>query len=101
MEFWVQLVPLALGLATAAMATPVVGHLALAFGAIDRPNERKVSRRENIPLLGGIAVALGLYVGLAAGILLTDSPTSGGTWRPTSSAAPCSWPWASWTTAGT
>jgi UDP-GlcNAc:undecaprenyl-phosphate GlcNAc-1-phosphate transferase len=38
---------------------------------IDRPNERKVNRRENIPLLGGISVALGLFVGVATGVLMS------------------------------
>lgn len=49
-------------------ATPMVSRLARALQVIDRPNERKVSRRENIPLLGGLAVALGFFVGLAVAI---------------------------------
>ena len=50
----------------AALATPAVMRLALAVGAVDRPNERKVSRRAQMPLLGGLAVG----VGCAAGLLL-------------------------------
>lgn len=57
--------------AVAALATPIVARLATALGAIDRPDARKVNRRPNIPLLGGLSVALGFFVGLAAAILLT------------------------------
>jgi UDP-GlcNAc:undecaprenyl-phosphate GlcNAc-1-phosphate transferase len=50
------------------MSTPIVSRLARALGAVDRPSERKVSRREDMPLLGGLAVALGCGVGLAAAL---------------------------------
>jgi UDP-GlcNAc:undecaprenyl-phosphate GlcNAc-1-phosphate transferase len=56
--------------AVAALATPLISRLATALQVIDRPNERKVNRRENIPLMGGVAVALGSFTGLAAGIVL-------------------------------
>jgi len=56
----------------AALSTPIVMRLAAATGAIDRPNERKVNERPGIPLLGGLAVALGFVVGLAAALLLVD-----------------------------
>ncbi|MGI9431841.1 MAG: MraY family glycosyltransferase [Myxococcota bacterium] len=56
----------------AAASTPIVSRFAVAFGAVDRPNDRKISRRENMPLLGGIAVALGLFVGLSACVLLVE-----------------------------
>lgn len=67
-------VPVALLLAgvVAALATPVVSRLALALDVIDRPNERKVSRRDAMPLLGGISVALGFFVGLAVALLLVE-----------------------------
>ena len=48
------------------LATPGVSRVARALEVVDRPNERKVNRRENIPLLGGLAVALGFFVGIAA-----------------------------------
>ena len=67
-----QLIAPALALLIALIATPIVARLALAVGAIDRPNPRKVSRRENIPLLGGLAVAIGFFVGLALAVNLTD-----------------------------
>jgi UDP-GlcNAc:undecaprenyl-phosphate/decaprenyl-phosphate GlcNAc-1-phosphate transferase len=65
------LAPPLVAAAVAALATPMVGRLARAVGVIDRPDERKVNRRQNIPLLGGLAVALGFYVGLAVAKLLT------------------------------
>ena len=66
---WIPIVLLA-AMAVAAVATPMVSRLALAIGAIDRPNERKVSDRANIPLWGGLAVALGFFVGLGSALLL-------------------------------
>ena len=64
--------------AVAALSTPIVSRVARALRVIDHPNERKVNRRENIPLLGGISVALGLFVGLAAAVLLSgDLPVRG------------------------
>jgi UDP-GlcNAc:undecaprenyl-phosphate GlcNAc-1-phosphate transferase len=63
--------PFAVAAAVAAATTPVAGRIAHALGAVDRPDERKVNRRQNIPLLGGIAVALGFFVGLATALILT------------------------------
>jgi len=60
-----------MALAATALATPIVARLARAVGAIDRPDERKVNRRPDIPLMGGFAVALGFFVGLAVAILFT------------------------------
>jgi UDP-GlcNAc:undecaprenyl-phosphate GlcNAc-1-phosphate transferase len=37
----------------------------MAIGATDHPSDRSVSHRLNIPLMGGLAVALGFAVGLA------------------------------------
>ncbi len=47
-------------------STPLVVRLALAWDVIDRPNERKVSARQRMPLMGGLAVALGFWAALAA-----------------------------------
>ena len=47
-----------------AALTPVVIRFARRIGAVDRPNERKVSRRSQMPLLGGLAVAIGCASGL-------------------------------------
>jgi UDP-GlcNAc:undecaprenyl-phosphate GlcNAc-1-phosphate transferase len=49
-------------------ATPFVSRIALALGAVDRPNERKVSRRSSMPLLGGLSVALGFFAGSAVAL---------------------------------
>ena len=58
-----------------AATTPIAARIAHALGAVDRPDERKVNRRADIPLLGGLAVALGFFVGLAVALILTgDEP---------------------------
>lgn len=54
-----------------ALATPLVSRMARSLQVIDEPDERKVNRRPDIPLLGGLAVAIGLFVGLAVVVLLT------------------------------
>lgn len=72
--------PLGLGISLlaafgfAVLATPWVGRLALAVGAVDRPNERKVSARRDMPLLGGLAVAGAFGVGLLATHALGAGP---------------------------
>ncbi len=58
----------------AALATPVVMRLALAVGAVDRPNERKVSRRAQMPLLGGLAVGIGAGAGILLATLWSGGP---------------------------
>lgn len=60
----------AAALTVAALATPLVSRLALALGVVDRPNERKVSRRSRMPLLGGLSVALGFWVGVSIALQL-------------------------------
>ena len=75
MTIWSTTFVFLMALAVSALATPLVARLAITLGAVDRPDERKVSRRPNIPLLGGISVALGFFVGLAAGMLLTPGET--------------------------
>jgi UDP-GlcNAc:undecaprenyl-phosphate GlcNAc-1-phosphate transferase len=61
--------PFAVAAAVAAATTPIAARIAHALGAIDKPNERKVSARQNIPLLGGIAVALGFFMGISTAML--------------------------------
>ncbi|MBK7948604.1 MAG: undecaprenyl/decaprenyl-phosphate alpha-N-acetylglucosaminyl 1-phosphate transferase [Deltaproteobacteria bacterium] len=58
----------------AALATPFVMRFAVAVGAVDRPNERKVSRRERMPLLGGLAVATGCVAGLVLATIWPGGP---------------------------
>jgi UDP-GlcNAc:undecaprenyl-phosphate GlcNAc-1-phosphate transferase len=71
--FWIP-ITLVAAAATAAFATPLASRLSLALGAIDRPNERKVSTRANIPRWGGLAVGLGTLVGLAVAMLTVTGP---------------------------
>ena len=53
------LVPLAVAFGVALLMTPLVMRLALGIGIVDRPSERSVNRRPNMPLMGGIAVGIG------------------------------------------
>ena len=58
--------PLVAAAGASALSTPVVGRLARALGVVDVPDPRKVNLRPNIPLLGGLAVAIGCAVGILA-----------------------------------
>jgi UDP-GlcNAc:undecaprenyl-phosphate GlcNAc-1-phosphate transferase len=49
--------------------------MARSLGIVDQPNERKVSLRENMPLLGGLAVATGTALGLGAALAMSDPAT--------------------------
>ncbi len=73
MDFLTILIPFVTAGVVAALSTPIVSRLARALRVVDQPGERKVNRRQNIPLLGGIAVALGFFVGLAAAILFASA----------------------------
>jgi UDP-GlcNAc:undecaprenyl-phosphate GlcNAc-1-phosphate transferase len=68
----------AVALGVAAASTPLAMRLARAMDAVDRPNERKVNRRADIPLLGGLAVALGFFVGLSIAVEAMALPRSRG-----------------------
>lgn len=59
---------------TAGLVTPFVARFATRIGAVDRPNERKVSRRDAMPLLGGLAVGAGCSAGLFMALQLLDDP---------------------------
>ncbi len=70
--------PLVVGAGASALSTPFVGRLALALRVVDEPGPRKVNTRPNIPLMGGVAIAIGCAAGLlAAGLMgLTESMDS-------------------------
>ena len=51
-------------------STPFVIRFAGAIGAVDRPNERKVSKRAAMPLLGGLAVAFGCAAGMTTALAI-------------------------------
>jgi UDP-GlcNAc:undecaprenyl-phosphate GlcNAc-1-phosphate transferase len=61
-------IPLTVSLGVAALLTPLASRLAVRLKALDRPNERSVSQRADIPLLGGLAVAGGFAAGLVVGL---------------------------------
>jgi UDP-GlcNAc:undecaprenyl-phosphate GlcNAc-1-phosphate transferase len=58
----------------AALMTPLVIWFATLMGAVDRPNERKVSLRSQMPLWGGLAVIFGCMCGLFLADWLIDLP---------------------------
>ncbi len=58
------IIPMTVALFVSAFSTPLVARFSIALGVVDKPNERKVNLRSNMPLLGGIAVALGTYAGV-------------------------------------
>jgi UDP-GlcNAc:undecaprenyl-phosphate GlcNAc-1-phosphate transferase len=62
--------PLAVAAGASALATPLVGRLAVALRVVDVPDPRKVNTRPNIPLMGGVAVAIGCVSGLLAAVVL-------------------------------
>jgi UDP-GlcNAc:undecaprenyl-phosphate GlcNAc-1-phosphate transferase len=56
-------------LAAALVATPIVRRLALRYGAIDRPSDRKVHPKPT-PTLGGQALWLAILIGLGVAYLI-------------------------------
>jgi UDP-GlcNAc:undecaprenyl-phosphate GlcNAc-1-phosphate transferase len=64
--------PFLVAAAVTAMTTPIASRLARHLDIIDRPNERKVNVRANIPLLGGLAVGMGFFVACALVVLQSE-----------------------------
>jgi UDP-GlcNAc:undecaprenyl-phosphate GlcNAc-1-phosphate transferase len=62
------LIPLFVAIAGAALATPLVARTARVFRIVDHPSDRGVSARSEMPLAGGLAVAIGFALGLAAAL---------------------------------
>lgn len=69
MEVREFLIPFSLAVGAAALSTPLVMRAARALSLVDLPTDRGVSVRA-VPLAGGIAVATGFFVGLAAALIL-------------------------------
>ena len=72
MSPWIGIAALAVAGLVAAVATPLVMRAARVIGAVDKPNERKVSRRDGMPLLGGLAVACGFFVAVSMIVLFAE-----------------------------
>ena len=72
MEVLSWVIPLLVSFVVTVITTPLVARTAIALGIVDRPSERSVSRRPNMPLLGGLAVAAGLAAGAGAGVFLAE-----------------------------
>lgn len=56
--------PLLIAALISACLTPLMMKLGVVLRIVDRPNQRKVSRREQMPLMGGPAVFAGCTLGL-------------------------------------
>jgi UDP-GlcNAc:undecaprenyl-phosphate GlcNAc-1-phosphate transferase len=65
----IAVVVIAAGIST--LSTPLVIRFARSIDAVDQPNERSVSRRSSMPLLGGLAVGVGCGGGLIAAHFLS------------------------------
>ncbi len=78
MNAYDYLIPLIVAFGVAALMTPLVMRLAISVGITDRPSERSVNRRPNMPLLGGMAVGLGFSAGLAVAIRQFEPTLPGG-----------------------
>lgn len=59
-------IPLTVAFGATIALTPLVGRLATATGVIDRPSTRGANQRLDIPLLGGLAVAIGFFAAVLA-----------------------------------
>ena len=70
-----SLVALIVAFGAAAALTPAIRSLARRRGLLDHPNKRKV-HDVALPRLGGVAIAVGLYAGLAAAWLVASQSTS-------------------------
>jgi UDP-GlcNAc:undecaprenyl-phosphate GlcNAc-1-phosphate transferase len=68
------LIPLSVAFGVSALATPFVIRAAHALRIVDRPTERGVSTRGNMPLAGGFAVALGFAAGFAVALRMASGP---------------------------
>jgi UDP-GlcNAc:undecaprenyl-phosphate GlcNAc-1-phosphate transferase len=79
MEALRLLIPLAVAIGVTSISTPLVSRLARGLQAVDQPSPRGVSQRAGVPLLGGLAVALGFAAGLGVALLLIPhDPSSRG-----------------------
>jgi UDP-GlcNAc:undecaprenyl-phosphate GlcNAc-1-phosphate transferase len=66
-------IPFIISLVVSALVTPWVARASRTLGVVDRPNERNISDREQMPLMGGLAVASGVAAGLLAVHTLFDA----------------------------
>jgi UDP-GlcNAc:undecaprenyl-phosphate GlcNAc-1-phosphate transferase len=73
--------PLALAFALSLGLTPLVAHIARRVGALDRPSARGVSQRLDMPLLGGIGVAVGFFAAMACVALVSGTAIDAERWK--------------------
>ena len=60
---------------TTALLAPLCGRIARRFGIVDNPGLRK-QHKDAVPYLGGVAVLLGVFAGIAALLALGGAPES-------------------------
>ncbi len=59
-------IPLTVAFGSTIALTPLVARLALAMEVVDRPSARGANQRLNVPLLGGLAIAIGFSAAVLA-----------------------------------
>jgi UDP-GlcNAc:undecaprenyl-phosphate GlcNAc-1-phosphate transferase len=64
MRYWDAVFAFLVAMAVAALLTPLAARLARRVGAVDKPSDRGLARRET-PLLGGLAILAGVLVAAA------------------------------------
>ncbi|MFP6641450.1 MAG: MraY family glycosyltransferase [Myxococcota bacterium] len=68
------LIPLLVAAISSACLTPLMMKMGIALGVVDRPNQRKVSFREQIPLMGGPSIFIGCLLGLLSSVFMGTEP---------------------------
>jgi UDP-GlcNAc:undecaprenyl-phosphate GlcNAc-1-phosphate transferase len=71
MRYWDAVYAFVVAMAIAALLTPVAARVARRIGAVAKPSDRGLARQET-PLLGGVAILIGVVV--AAAIWMPDTP---------------------------
>jgi UDP-GlcNAc:undecaprenyl-phosphate GlcNAc-1-phosphate transferase len=66
-------IPLLVAFAASACLTPLIGTLARRTGVVDHPSDRSVSKRENLPLMGGLAIAAGTALALVLSLIFVGA----------------------------
>lgn len=70
-----SLIPMAISFIIAFITTPIARKMAFKFGAVDIPKDDRRVHKEPIPYLGGVAIYLGVLIGILIFLPLGDKRT--------------------------